>query len=171
MLLGNILEYGQDPANYFFSITDAFFTQFPNICTVYLCIFTCYKYGNPLKPSLLIFGITLVFIFSLGNWYVTSQYIRPFINSVGASPSSFNLLHFSTSVLWVFIRYAILGFGYYFANEGIKFQKKLRLIEKEKHEAEYAFLRAQINPHFSTTPLISFLQNYCLYPKNYPVAL
>jgi two-component system LytT family sensor kinase len=156
MLLGNLLEYAQDPTNYFFSIADVFFTQFPNICTVYLCILVCSKYGNPLKPLLLILGIILVFAFSFGNWYITGHHIRPLISAVGPPPPSFNFIHFGASVLWVFIRYSILGFGYYFASEGIKHQKKLRLIEKEKHEAEYAFLRAQINPHFLNNTLNFF---------------
>ncbi|MDY0903411.1 sensor histidine kinase [Pedobacter sp. CFBP9032] len=156
MLLGSLLEYVQDPAGYFFSIADIFFTQFPNICSVYLCILVCFKYGNPLKSLQLVFGIILVFVFSFGNWYTTAYHIRPHISAVGPTPPPFNFIHFGASVLWVFIRYSILGFGYYFASEGIKFQKKLRLIEKEKHEAEYAFLRAQINPHFLNNTLNFF---------------
>jgi two-component system, LytTR family, sensor kinase len=156
MLLGNLLEYAKDPTTYFFSIADIFFTQFPNICTVYLCILVCSKYGNPLKPLLLMLGMILAFAFSFGNWYITGYHIRPLISAVGPPPPSFNFIHFGASVLWVFIRYSILGIGYYFANEGIKHQKKLRLIEKEKHEAEYAFLRAQINPHFLNNTLNFF---------------
>jgi len=156
VLLGNFLEYVNNPAKYVFGILDVFFTQFPNICTVYLCILVCNRYGNPLKPFFLILGITLAFIFSFGNWTMTSYYIRPLIVSNGPPLPPFNLIHFGAPVLWVFIRYSILGFGYYFASEGIKNQKKLRLIEKEKHEAEYAFLRAQINPHFLNNTLNFF---------------
>lgn len=156
MLLGNFLEYVADPVNYSFSIADVFFTQFPNICTVYLCIFVCSMYGNPLKPLLLICGLILAFIFSFANWYITSYQIRPHISANGPALPPFNFIHFGATVLWVFIRYSILGFAYYFASEGIKRERKLRLIEKEKHEAEYAFLRAQINPHFLNNTLNFF---------------
>ncbi|AZA54535.1 sensor histidine kinase [Chryseobacterium sp. G0201] len=162
--LGTLLEYAQNPQGYLFSLPDVFFSQFPNICTVYMCIFVCTKFASPLKPFLLTFGIILVYIFSFIHWYITGYYIRPYIRANGSPTPPFDFLHYGSSVLWVFIRYSILGFGYYFAIEGIKYQKRLRLIEKEKHEAEYAFLRAQINPHFLNNTLNFF------YAKSLPLS-
>jgi LytS/YehU family sensor histidine kinase len=37
--------------------------------------------------------------------------------------------------------------GYYFVMKGIQNQKKITRLEKEKQDAEYAFLRSQVNPH------------------------
>lgn len=156
MLIGNLLEYGQDPKNYFFSIPDVFFSQFPNLCTVYLIFFICVKYANPIKISPLFTGIILTYVFSFLHWYITGYHIRPLIRANGAPPPPFEFWHYGNMVLWVFIKYLLLGFGYYYATQSIKHQKKLRLIEKEKHEAEYAFLRAQINPHFLNNTLNFF---------------
>jgi LytS/YehU family sensor histidine kinase len=73
-------------------------------------------------------------------------------------------LRFTIPVLWLYIKYSFFAFGYYYANESIKYQKQLRIIEKEKHHAEYAFLRAQINPHFLNNTL-----NF-LYAKSLPLS-
>ena len=156
ILLNNILTYAQDPKSYIFNIGDIFIFQIPNICTVYLCILACRKYTNPLKPFSLFLGITIVFAFSYLLWYTTTYHIRPYVNANGSTPAPFNFINYGAAVLLVFIRYSIIGIGYHFASEGIKRERKLRLIEKEKHEAEYAFLRAQINPHFLNNTLNFF---------------
>ena len=156
MFLANILEYGLDPQHYRFSLGDVFFTQAPNIITVYSCILLCNKFANPARIYFLVLGVIAIFFLSYFNWYITAYQIRPLIDANGPVPRPFNFFHFGITVLWIFITYALIGFGYYFANEGIKNQKKLRLIEKEKHEAEYAFLRAQINPHFLNNTLNFF---------------
>ncbi|MFC3562142.1 sensor histidine kinase [Pedobacter jamesrossensis] len=156
MLLANLLEYGLNPKNHHFSIGDIFFTQAPNIVTVYLCVLLCHKYANPPKTLFLVVGCIVIFSFSYLNWYITSYYIRPYINANGPAPRVFNFFHFGISVLWIFVTYALIGFGYYYASESVKHERKLRLIEKEKHEAEYAFLRAQINPHFLNNTLNFF---------------
>ncbi|WP_158526250.1 sensor histidine kinase [Pedobacter paludis] len=72
--------------------------------------------------------------------------------------------NYSVLLIWIFIKYALFGFSYYYATQNIKHQKKLRSIEKEKHEAEYAFLRAQINPHFLNNTL-----NF-IYAKSLPLS-
>lgn len=156
MLLGNLLEYPLDPEGFVFSPVDILISQLPNICTVYMCILVCRKFASPLKPVLVILGTLFAFAICFLLWYITSYHIRPHFTVNGPKSPPFNFLNYGAAVLWVFIRYSILGFGYYFASEGIKFQKKLRLIEKEKHEAEYAFLRAQINPHFLNNTLNFF---------------
>jgi len=104
----------------------------------------------------LVFCILLVFAFSYLHWYIIAYQIRPHIRASGSPPPPFNFWQHGTIILWIFIKYAILGIGYYFATRSYKHQKKLRLIEKEKHEAEYAFLRAQINPHFLNNTLNFF---------------
>jgi len=156
MFLANLMEYGIDPQHYVFSIGDVFFTQEPNIVTVYLCILLFQKYANPPKILFLIVGTIAIFWLSYLNWYITAFHIRPLINANGPAPRSFDFIHFGITVLWIFVTYALIGFGYYYASESVKRERKLRLIEKEKHEAEYAFLRAQINPHFLNNTLNFF---------------
>jgi two-component system LytT family sensor kinase len=156
MLLGNLLEYPLDPEGFVFSPVDILISQLPNICTVYMCILVCKKFASPLKPLLLILGTVFAFAVCFLLWYITSYHVRPHFTVNGPKSPPFNFLNYGAAVLWVFIRYSILGFGYFFASEGIKRERKLRLIEKEKHEAEYAFLRAQINPHFLNNTLNFF---------------
>jgi len=156
MSLSSLMEFAGDPKNYFFSIPDFIFTQFPNICTFYLSLLVYSKYVSPVKILPLISGFILVYLFSSFNWYVTGYHIRPLVRANGDPTPPFVFWRHLMGTFWVFIRYSTLAFGYYYAREGIKYQKKLRLIEKEKHEAEYAFLRAQINPHFLNNTLNFF---------------
>jgi len=156
MLLGSLMEYATNPKSYNFSAADMLFTHLPNICTVYLSILVCKKWAKPLKVLPLLIGLCIVYICSFFNWFFTAYYIRPLINANGAALGQIDYFHFGITVLWVFVRYAVFGFGYYYASETIEHERKLRLIEKEKHEAEYAFLRAQINPHFLNNTLNFF---------------
>ncbi|RZL62063.1 MAG: histidine kinase [Pedobacter sp.] len=156
MFLGILFEYAAEPASYFFSLPDLFFSEFPNICSVYLCIFVFTKYANPLKMMPLIIAIIIVYVISCLHWYLTGYIIRPHFRMNGDAPPEMSILNYSLLIAWIFVKYAIFGFGYYYASENIKHERKLRLLEKEKHEAEYAFLRAQINPHFLNNTLNFF---------------
>jgi len=164
MLISTLIEFALNPKDYVFSIGDFFFSQFPNICTFYLCILVYSKYINPLKITSLIIVIISVYLFYYLNWYVTAYLIRPLIKANGGPTSTFHVWTFAVPVLWLYIKYSFFAFGYYYANESIKHQKRLRIIEKEKHHAEYAFLRAQINPHFLNNTLNFF------YAKSLPVS-
>ncbi|GGH03260.1 sensor histidine kinase [Pedobacter zeae] len=156
MLVSTLIEFAGNPKEYVFSIGDFFFTQFPNMCTFYLCIFVYTRYVNPLKIYSLITALVLVYLFSYLHWYVNAYHIRPLIKANGGPTPAFHVWKFAIAVLWLFIKYSFFAFGYYYATENIKQQKRLRLIEKEKHHAEYAFLRAQINPHFLNNTLNFF---------------
>lgn len=50
--------------------------------------------------------------------------------------------------LWWWYQYTLFAFGYWFAMESIKRERRLRIAEREKLALENAQLRAQINPHF-----------------------
>lgn len=156
MLLGGLLEFVAEPKTYFFSIPDIFFSEFPNICTVYLCIFLFNKFASPLRIAPLFICVTLVYIFSCLHWYVTGYIIRPHFRMNGDAAPIMSIWNYSVLLVWIFIKYALFGFSYYYATQNIKQQKRLLIIEKEKHEAEYAFLRAQINPHFLNNTLNFF---------------
>ncbi|MBT2559779.1 histidine kinase [Pedobacter sp. ISL-68] len=164
MLISTSIEFVVNPKDYFFSIGDFFFTQFPNICTFYLCIYIYTKYVNPLKIYLLTIGIVSVYLFSYLNWYITAYHIRPLIKANGGPTPAFHMWTFAVPVLWLYIKYSFFAFGYYYSTENIKYQKALRTVEKEKHHAQYAFLRAQINPHFLNNTLNFF------YAKSLPLS-
>ncbi|RYY20539.1 MAG: hypothetical protein EOP41_08970 [Sphingobacteriaceae bacterium] len=60
-----------------------------------------------------------------------------------------------STAFWLYVLLSVLSLGYYFARrilvhqgERREAEKKQLLAEQGKIEAEYAFLRAQINPHF-----------------------
>jgi two-component system LytT family sensor kinase len=145
-----------DPKSYVFSIPDIVLSQLPNIIVVYLSIYVFLKYAVPTKIVPLITGIILIYVFDVLIWYSVSYMIIPFFQTNGPPLRPFNLRTFSIDVLWVFIKYCVFGFGYAFARIAIMHEKKILLVEKEKIEAEYAFLRAQINPHFLNNTLNFF---------------
>jgi len=156
IFLGNLSEFINSPDTYEFGLADVIFSNLPNVCTFYLSIWILGKYTNPLKTYRLLLAILFIYIFAFIQWYITGYHIRPLIKASGDSTPIFNFSQHAISVLWVFIKYFFWGFGYHYARESIKRERKLRLIEKEKHEAEYAFLRAQINPHFLNNTLNFF---------------
>ncbi|MGN8056042.1 sensor histidine kinase [Pedobacter sp. 22163] len=164
MLISTLIEFALNPKDYAFSIGDFFFSQFPNICTFYLCIFVFAKYVSPVKIIPLVIAVIAVYLFSYVHWFVTAYHIRPLIKANGGPTTTFHVWTFAIAVLWLYIKYSFFAFGYYYSNETIKHQKRLRIIEKEKHHAEYAFLRAQINPHFLNNTLNFF------YAKSLPLS-
>jgi two-component system LytT family sensor kinase len=164
MLISTLIEFVASPKDYFFSIGDFFFTQFPNICTFYLSILLFRKYINPLKIYPLIIGVVVIYLFTFSNWYLTAYLIRPLIKANGGPTPAFQLWAFAVPVLWLDIKYSFFAFGYYYASENIRYQKQLRGIEEEKHQAQYAFLRSQINPHFLNNTLNFF------YAKSIPLS-
>jgi two-component system, LytTR family, sensor kinase len=58
--------------------------------------------------------------------------------------------------LWWVFTYTFFGFGYWFAQEAIRKEKEKAQLEKDKLQAEYAYLIAQINPHFLNNVLNFF---------------
>ena len=95
-------------------------------------------------------------------WYEISFVLRPFLRK--SAVPEFNFLYQAVIVLWVFVKFAFFGFGYAICMKVIKREKNMAMIEKGKIEAEYAFLRAQINPHFLFNTLSLF------YAKSLPLS-
>lgn len=156
IFIGNLSELINSPDNYSFGLADVIFSNLPNVCTFYLTAWILGKYTKPLRIYRLILAILLIYSFAFIQWYVTGYHIRGLFKVIGAPTPIFKFSQHAISVLWVFIKYFFWGFGYHYASESVKRERKLRLIEKEKHEAEYAFLRAQINPHFLNNTLNFF---------------
>lgn len=104
------------------------------------------------------FFLLMEIIFFL-SYAVISYFIfyklGPLVRDPNEKVPPFELYNHLLNGLWIFFTYSYFSLGYYFARSAIKRQIELRNTEREKLqseqrrlEAEYAFLRAQINPHF-----------------------
>lgn len=166
MALGGLMDFARNPKHFSFNILDMFFTQLPNMAVFYLCLVIFYKLFSPFRIALFSFLILCSYGMAILLWLLNTYIISALIhaNEIGSSKAPIDIFRFCIEVLWLFIIYAFFAFGYYYLNKSIQHQKQLRLIEKEKHHAEYAFLRAQINPHFLNNTLNFF------YAKSLPLS-
>ncbi|MBB5644925.1 sensor histidine kinase [Pedobacter cryoconitis] len=149
-------EYISIRETYFFSFLDVFTTQLPSIVVVYISIYLFSKYTIPNKPVQLIIGILLTFVLNLVQWCVIAYYISTLVkhNPPPVGSDEFRVLCMGT--VSHTIKYMVFGFAYAFAMKMIKHEKMQNRLEKERLEAEYAFLRAQVNPHFLNNTLNFF---------------
>lgn len=148
--------------NYLMVWVDILCAQGTNIVLVYLIIFLCSRYTVPIKIVPLTIGIIILYCWYFLMWYEISFALRPFLNNTPVP--KFNFLYQVVIVFWVFVKFAFFGFGYAICMKVIKREKNMAMIEKGKIEAEYAFLRAQINPHFLFNTLSLF------YAKSLPLS-
>ncbi|MBB5624074.1 sensor histidine kinase YesM [Pedobacter cryoconitis] len=154
--LYSFYEFVNIPDKYFFSLVDVLVTHLSSLIIVYLSIYLFSKYTIPNKPLQLIIGVFFIHIINCIVWYIIENYITPYIlvNPAPISPSGFYASQAVTG--YITMKYMIFGFAYAFTLKMIRHERKRNLLEKERLEAEYAFLRAQINPHFLNNTLNFF---------------
>lgn len=157
-------EFAINPDIYFFNLFDVLNTQIPSIVICYLGVYLFLRYTVPAKPLQLTLGIILIYAVDLIIWYIASYILRPFIHSNPPGPGPFNLYHHFIGAGFHVTKYLIFGFAYAFTVKMIRYERKRNRLEKERLEAEYAFLRAQINPHFLNNTLNFF------YAKSLPLS-
>jgi len=144
--MGNLLPYLSSGAQVKFNLISTIQSNLPEILTFYLGIAICRMYANPVDLKKLIPAILAVYCFHYLSGYIIVYKIAVFgIDS--SEQFTFNTFNHAIVTLWKFFKYCGLGMGYYFVMKGIQNQKKITQLEKEKQDAEYAFLRSQINPH------------------------
>lgn len=148
--------------NYAHVLLDVFCAQGTNIILVYLIIWICTKYTVPIRIIPLFVGIFFLYWWYFLMWYWIENILRPAI--LVKYENTFNFLYSSIYIFWSFFKYAFFGFAYAIFRKVIKREKYILSIEKGKIEAEYAFLRAQINPHFLFNTLSLF------YAKSLPLS-
>lgn len=130
---------------------------FIGIFYVFLSIFRTYK-NNKVKGIIL---VILLFAAFLGISYGLLIYIFPYFG-VNLIVGNFKIQAFVQEVIRGFIQFFIYALLFFIIEEFLKKERKMLDLEREKHKLElenirsqkeklqyqYAFLRAQINPHF-----------------------
>jgi two-component system, LytTR family, sensor kinase len=166
MTLGGLMDFARNPKYFSINVLDMFFTQLPNMVVFYACLAIYNEFVKPLKVFFLVISILCIYGLSLSLWLLNTHIISALVhaNKIRSSKIPFNWIRFCIEVLWLFVIYAFFAFGYYYLRKSVRHEKRLRIIEKEKHHAEYAFLRAQINPHFLNNTLNFF------YSKSLPLS-
>jgi two-component system LytT family sensor kinase len=151
--IGAAANFFSNPG-YRLDIVDTLLTVAPNIFIFYSSYYGYTKLFNKKRLILLLPAELALFAGYLFIYYVIGQYISPLVNP-GAPVPPLRLTYFIISGLWTFLVYSIYSFGYYFAQRSIRSEQQLRILERdrlqfhqERLQAEYAFLRSQINPHF-----------------------
>lgn len=153
------------------NIWDEIITELPCIYIFYLNYLVLVKFLSTRKYLMLLFAEVALFFSCTFIYYITGYIIAPLINKDEIVPD-FDFYRHSVYTLWLFMIYSFFSFGYYFATQAVKKEKQLGVMrlekmkmEQDKLQAEYAFLRAQINPHFLHNTLNFFYAKSLGYSK------
>lgn len=131
----------------------------PFIGLFYVFLYFLRKYRfNKIKGALAILCLFVIFSFVA---YVLLTYITPIIG-INILKSNFKVQGFLQEIIRYFIQFLVYAILFFMVEELLEKERKVSELEKEKHKLElekiisqkekiqyqYAFLRAQINPHF-----------------------
>jgi hypothetical protein len=140
-------------SDYTFDLLDFVFTEIPVVYIFYGNYYILKKFLSTKRYVLLIAAEIFLYFSAAGLYWACGTLIRPYEPPGTIPPYIFSEL--IVDLLWIFLIYEFFSFGYYFARESVSKEKRLRAMELEKArieadrlKSEYAFLRAQINPHF-----------------------
>lgn len=138
---------------YTFDLLDFVFTELPVVYIFYGNYIILRKFLSTKKYALLIAAEIFLYFSAAFLYWACGTLIRPYEPPGTIPPYIFSEL--LVDLLWIYLIYSFFSFGYYFGMESVSKEKRLRVMEQEKArieadrlKSEYAFLRAQINPHF-----------------------
>lgn len=162
-----LLKYSRNPSyadNIWINLLiDVLIIRFPDVFAFYASWYLYSKYLKPIKLIYLFFYLLLTFILYTMLWYVVDYWIAPAIG-IEFTPPAFTFVPFVASILYMFLECSLIAFGFQYFKKTLNQEKLLRVLQNEKLEIEYAFLRAQINPHFLNNTLNFF------YAKSLPLS-
>jgi two-component system LytT family sensor kinase len=148
--LYRIIIYGHEA----FNIIGFILTNLPNICAFYAAVFIYFRLLVKGRYLWLIVFEPLAYVSYVLFYYFIYYKLTPLFIPHAAKPN-LKLDQFIISSLWFFLLYSYFALGYYFAIKSVLKERQMAAIAREKIlaqqgqlEAEYAFLRAQISPHF-----------------------
>ena len=153
-----------------FDLLDLFLTEIPIWYVFYMNYYILSKYLSAKRYLEVIALEILLYLSTTLLYHCLGYYISPIVNPKAYVPH-IPFTNEMIDTLWVYIIYAYFSYGYYYARQSVIHEKKLRMMEREKLsmekdklKSEYAFLRAQINPHFLHNTLNLF------YAKSLPIS-
>lgn len=145
-------------------ILDVFLINSPTLFAFYTSWYSYSKYLQPINLIRLSSSLLTTFIVYTILWYLIDYWIAPKLNTIYTITSEFEFIPFVASILYIFVQWSLIAFGFQYFKKNLNQQKLLRVLQNEKLEIEYAFLRAQINPHFLNNTLNFF------YAKSLPLS-
>lgn len=166
--LGVLLKFSRIP-NYTTNIWENLFADIlilniPYVYGFYVSWLIYSKFLDLKKLINLIISLIIAFITYTVIWYIVDYWILPLMGENYIPPTEFNFWRFIATILFLFIECNLIAFGFQYFKQTLNQEKLLRMLQNEKLEIEYAFLRAQINPHFLNNTLNFF------YAKSLPLS-
>ncbi|WP_020607440.1 sensor histidine kinase [Spirosoma spitsbergense] len=155
LLVNNLLLFSRDLQRMFiiqmpltFGLVAALFYT-----NVYAVVDPCIRKKQYIR--LVIYTLLLIGSYVLMRFWLFDT-LMPLLNIRTAYTESFIMLrNFIPDSLWLAMQYLLFSYGYWFAIYSIRLERDKRYnerqiaaLEAEKTQAELAFLRAQLNPHF-----------------------
>lgn len=168
VIFGIILKFSRD-SEYISNlktnlILDIFLINLPTLFAFYASWYSYSKYLQPINLIRLSLSLLTTFIFFTILWYLIDYWIAPKLNTIYTITSEFEFIPFVASILYIFVQWSLIAFGFQYFKKTLKHEKQLRVLQNEKLEIDYAYLRAQINPHFLNNTLNFF------YAKSLPLS-
>lgn len=168
VVFGVIMKASRDP-DYTVNIgtnliLDVFLINSPTLFAFYASWYSYSKYLKPINLIRLSSSLLITLIVYTILWYLIDYWIAPKLNTIYTITSEFEFIPFVASILYIFVQWSLIAFGFQYFKKNLNQQKLLRVLQHEKLEIEYAFLRAQINPHFLNNTLNFF------YAKSLPLS-
>ena len=103
---------------------------------------------RPRKYLWLVPGIAALLAGFILTRYLLEQWLYPLLLGYRNYPSRTTLAYYFLDNVYYAIIYIFIGAAVFFADELIRSRKRQAALTEKNREAELAFLRSQINPHF-----------------------